>query len=45
MFCKECNGILDVIRVEEYLKGLKDIISYQRLGDVQCLSRLGKVYQ
>lgn len=43
MFCKECNGVLDVIRIEEYPEGLKDKISYARLCDTQCLS-CGKVY-
>jgi hypothetical protein len=39
----ECGGILSVIRVEEYPKGLKDKINYDRLCDVECLS-CGKVY-
>ncbi|RSD27620.1 hypothetical protein [Mesobacillus subterraneus] len=43
MFCKECNGILDVIRIEEYPEGFKDIIGYKRLCDVQCLS-CGNIY-
>lgn len=37
MICK-CGGIFNVIRVEEYPKGLKDKINYERLCDVQCLS-------
>ncbi len=42
MIC-ECGGILDVIRVEEYPKDLKDKINYDRICDVQCLS-CGNVY-
>lgn len=41
MIC-ECGGILDVIRVEEYPKDLKDKLSYNRVCDVQCLS-CGKI--
>lgn len=41
MIC-DCGGILDIIKVEEYPKGTKDKINYDRLCDVKCLS-CGKV--
>jgi hypothetical protein len=37
MICK-CGGVLNVIRIEEYPKDLKDKIGYKRLCDVECLS-------
>lgn len=42
MIC-ECGGILNVIRIEEYPKELKDKISYNRVCDVQCL-KCRKIY-
>lgn len=42
MIC-ECGGILAVIRVEEYPKGVKEKINFDRLCDVECLS-CGKIY-
>jgi hypothetical protein len=42
MIC-QCDGILSVIRVEEYPDNIKDKINYDRLCDVQCLE-CGKVY-
>ncbi|MGD7023043.1 hypothetical protein ACQCVK_10635 [Rossellomorea vietnamensis] len=42
MRCKECDGMLFVIRVEEVPKG-KNYISYNRLCDVECIS-CKKVY-
>lgn len=43
MICPECNGILNVIRIEDYPKDVKDKLNYQRLCDVECL-KCGKVF-
>ncbi|MFE4525697.1 hypothetical protein ACFRCQ_26995 [Cytobacillus firmus] len=36
MIC-ECGGVLNVIRIEEYPKDVRDKINYKRLCDVECL--------
>ena len=41
MIC-DCGGILDVIKVEEYPRDIKDKINYNRLCNVECLS-CGKI--
>lgn len=43
MNCKECGGVLLVKNVEEYPKGLKNTLEYDRLCDVECVD-CGKVY-
>lgn len=37
MNCNKCGGMLMVIQVEEYPKGLKNKLEYDRLCDLECV--------